>query len=54
MANVLIPIPSRSVTFERNQWLSARVRQLGAFEGEKEISVGVAPLNLSQKHAAVP
>jgi hypothetical protein len=47
VANVLIPIPSRSVTYQHNQWLSAKVRQLSAFERESEISLRVAPT----KHA---
>jgi hypothetical protein len=56
MANVLIPIPSRCLTCERNQGLIARVRQLSAFEGQKEISVGVAPRyeRLRYKHAETP
>jgi hypothetical protein len=44
VANVLIPIPNRSVTYHRHQQLSAKVRQLGAFEGQSELLVGVAPL----------
>jgi hypothetical protein len=47
--------PGRSVTYQRNQGLIARVRQLSAFEfeGQKEISVSVAPLyeRLHYKHA---
>ena len=48
--------PGRSVTYQRDQWLSAKVRQLSAFEGQKEISVGVAPLyeRLHYKNAETP
>jgi hypothetical protein len=37
--------PGRSVTHQCDQVLSAKVRQLGAFEGKNEISVGVAPFH---------
>jgi hypothetical protein len=53
VANVLIPIPSRSVAFLRNQWLSAKVRQSGTFERENEISVVVAPLYQRLQHEYV-
>jgi hypothetical protein len=45
-----------SVTYRRDQWLNAKVRQLSAFEGQKEISVGVAPLyeRLHYKNAETP
>jgi hypothetical protein len=43
----------RSVTCQCTQWVSAKVRQFGAFEGESELSVGVAPLHgrPARKHA---
>jgi hypothetical protein len=55
-ANFLSGGPGRSVTYQRDQWLSAKVRQLSAFEGQNELSVGVAPFHgrLSRKHTETP
>jgi CheY-like chemotaxis protein len=48
--------PGRSVTYQCTQWVSAKVRQSGAFEGQSELLVGVAPLHgrPSRKHADTP
>jgi hypothetical protein len=54
MANVLIPIPSRSVAYPGNQGLSAKVRQLGVFESENEFSEGIAPLYHCPQHEDCP